>query len=48
VHENRDSNVWTTAPGGPYVVFASGYVPYAADAQFDLPHFDYANFALNY
>jgi hypothetical protein len=48
VHENRDSNVWTTAPGGPYVVFASGYVPYAADAQFDLSHFDYANFALNY
>jgi hypothetical protein len=46
-HENRDSNVWTTAPGGPYVIFASGYVPYAADAQFDLSHFDYANFALN-
>jgi hypothetical protein len=48
VHENRDSEVWTTAPGGPYVVFANGYVPYAADAQFDLSHFDYANFALNY
>jgi len=48
VHENSDSKVWTTAPGGPYVVFASGYVPYAADAQFDLSHFDYANFALNY
>jgi hypothetical protein len=47
VHENRDSTVWTTAPGGPYVIFASGYVPYAADAQFDLSYFDYANFALN-
>ncbi|HEX4525399.1 MAG TPA: hypothetical protein VH108_01500 [Gaiellaceae bacterium] len=47
VHENADSTVWTTPPGGPYVVFASGYVPYAADAQFDLSHFDYANFALN-
>jgi hypothetical protein len=48
VHENRDSRVWTTTVGGPYVVFASGYVPYVADAQFDLSHWDYANFALNF
>lgn len=46
VHENRDSLTWTTSVGGPYVVFANGYVPYAADAQFDLAHWDYANFAL--
>jgi hypothetical protein len=47
VHENRDSRTWTTNVGGPYVAFASGYVPYAADAQFDLAHWDYANYALN-
>ena len=48
LHENRDSRTWTGSVGGPYVVFASGYVPYAADAQFDLSHWDYANFALNF
>ena len=48
VHENRDSRVWTTTVGGPYVVFASGYVPYVADAQFDLSHWDYANYALDF
>jgi hypothetical protein len=47
VHENRDALTWTTSVGGPYVVFTNGYVPYAADAQFDLAHWDYANFALN-
>lgn len=47
VHENRDSRTWTNGVGSPYVVFANGYVPYAADAQFDLAHWDYANFALN-
>lgn len=47
VHENRDARTWTTSVGGPYAVFASGYVPYAADARFDLAHFDYANYALN-
>jgi hypothetical protein len=47
VHENRDSRTWTNGVSGAYVVFASGYVPYAADAQFDLAHWDYANFALN-
>jgi hypothetical protein len=48
VHENRDSRVWTTTVGGPYVVFTSGYVPYVADAQFDLSHWDYANYALDF
>jgi len=47
VHENRDPRAWTASVGGPYIVFASGYVPYAADAQFDLAHWDYANFALD-
>ena len=48
VHENRDARTWTTGVGGPYVVFTSGHVPYAADAQFDLAHWDYANYALNF
>lgn len=47
VHENRDPRARTAGVGGPFVVFASGYVPYAADAQFDLAHWDYANFALD-
>jgi hypothetical protein len=29
-----------------YLVFASGHIPYAGDAQFDLGRWDYANFAL--
>lgn len=32
-------------PGG-WLVFASGHLPYRADAQFDLGYYDYANFAL--
>jgi len=28
------------------LVFASGHMPYLGDAQFDLAHFDYANYAL--
>jgi hypothetical protein len=32
--------------GQQYVLFASGYMPYAADAQFDLSRADFANFAL--
>jgi hypothetical protein len=29
-----------------YIVFASGHLPYRADAQFDLGRFDYGNYAL--
>jgi hypothetical protein len=30
----------------PYLLFAGGHVPYAAHAQYDLSHWDYANYAL--
>jgi hypothetical protein len=30
----------------PYVMFVNGVVPYAADAQFDLSRFDFANYAI--
>ncbi len=46
VHENRDPKTWATTVGGPYVVFASGFVPYRANAQFDLSHWDFADYAL--
>jgi hypothetical protein len=46
VHENRDASVAGSGINRPYVVFTSGYVPYAANPQFDLAHWDFANFAL--
>lgn len=38
------------APAGvrPAVLFASGHVPYAANAQFDLSHWNFANFSLRF
>jgi len=47
VRENAQA-VDAAGDGGPrsYVVFASGHIPYAGDAQFDLARWDYANFAL--
>jgi len=30
----------------PVLIFASGHLPYRADARFDLFHWDYANYAL--
>jgi hypothetical protein len=32
--------------GRPYLLFAGGHVPYAAHAQYDLAHWDFANYAL--
>jgi hypothetical protein len=31
---------------GAWLVFASGHLPYRADAQYDLGYYNYANFAL--
>lgn len=47
VHENRDASVPDAGLDRPYVVFTSGYVPYAGQPQFDLAHWDFANFALS-
>jgi hypothetical protein len=47
VHENRDATVSGAGLDRPYVLFTSGFIPYAADAQFDLAHWDFANFALD-
>lgn len=46
VRENRDPNVAGDGTGRPYVLFASGYVPYAANAQYDLSYWDFASYAL--
>lgn len=43
VRENADGSAGSTSP---YVIFASGHSPYAADARFDLAYWDFANFAL--
>lgn len=48
VAENRiaiNSAHGTKTPGS-YLAFASGHLPYAADARYDLARFDYSNYAL--
>jgi hypothetical protein len=47
VRENQQQAVGKPQPQ-PYVVFTNGFVPYAADAQFDLSHWDYASYAGNH
>jgi hypothetical protein len=48
VRENRDPGAWTAgAPGGPYLLFTTGFMRYAAQPQFDLSRWDYADFALH-
>jgi hypothetical protein len=47
VRENRDPEVAGDGANRPYVVFASGYTPYAANAQLDLSYWDFANYALS-
>jgi hypothetical protein len=49
VRENRMAIDFAGGGRAPrsYLVFASGHVPYRADAQFDLAHADYANYALS-
>lgn len=48
VRENRMARDFASQAPLPraYLVFASGHLPYAADAQFDLAYWNYGNFAL--
>jgi hypothetical protein len=46
VRENRDPSVAGAGTDRPYVIFASGHMPYLGSAQFDLSHWDFANYAL--
>jgi len=32
----------------PYMIFSSGYVPFLAEAQFDLSRWDYSNYSNSY
>lgn len=49
----RENHQPPAAPGPPparlpgYVVFASGHLPYRANARYDLAYFDYANYAID-
>jgi hypothetical protein len=47
VRENRDGSVAGDALARPYAVFASGFIPYAGQPQYDLSRWDYANYALH-
>jgi hypothetical protein len=49
VRENRWAIDTATGSARPrsYLVFASGHVPYQADAQFDLARWNYSNYAIN-
>lgn len=48
VRENRTAIDFASGAPAPrsYLVFASGHLPYRADAQFDLGYWNYANYAL--
>jgi hypothetical protein len=46
VHENRDPVVPGSGLQRPYALFTTGDAPYAANAQFDLAYWDFANYAL--
>jgi hypothetical protein len=42
----RENKQLLLAQAESYVLFASGHVPYAANAQFDLAHWNFANFSI--
>jgi hypothetical protein len=47
VREALDPSAWDGAtPGGFYVLFTSGELPYAGNAQYDVARWDYANYAI--
>ncbi len=46
VRENSDPVIAGSAVNRPFVVFSSGLMRYGANAQFDISHFDYANYAV--
>jgi hypothetical protein len=45
VRENRQPGVVDGSPRA-YLLFATGYLPYMADAQYDLSHWSFGNYAL--
>jgi hypothetical protein len=47
VRENRMAIDFAKGGQQPrsYLVFASGHLPFIGDAQFDLGHYNYANYA---
>ena len=47
LRENLDPRAWTVTPGGACVLFTSGFVPHAGNAQYSLAHWNYANYALH-
>jgi hypothetical protein len=46
VRENRNPPPGARTPL-PYLIFASGHIPYAADARFDVAKWSFANFSLD-
>jgi hypothetical protein len=47
VRQNRQARApGAAAPPRAYLVFASGHLPYRANARFDLSHWNYSNYAL--
>ena len=46
VRENSDPVIAGSALDRPFVVFSSGLMRYGANAQLDISHFDYANYAV--
>lgn len=47
VHQNLDPGPILFAPGDPYLLFTSGFVPYAGDSQYALAYWNYANYSLH-
>ena len=47
VHENLDPGSTLSEPGDPYLLFTSGFVPYAGDAEYALAYWNYANYSLH-
>jgi len=46
VRENRNGPLGSPMPA-PYLIFASGHIPYAADARFDVAKWSFANYSLD-
>jgi hypothetical protein len=46
LRENRDPAIAGSASDRPFLVFTNGLMRYAANAQYGISHFDYANYAV--
>jgi hypothetical protein len=47
VRENRDRVIARTGADRSYVLFATAHLPYIASAQYDVSHWDFANYAID-